>query len=180
MMVEEPFSSAQEVSEELVASGIDAAAAALLAKELANVRGRPGTDVRAIVVDATREPGKVQARSFRLRNWVMNWKAVLFEGVPNLLLAAHSESKYAMIGHLLLGLKTLIEGASMTIGERETRLLIQFWDDGASRVSKDEAERKSGWPKPEFENSLNVLLEIGAIDIDDDEWIYKTELIYFV
>jgi hypothetical protein len=181
MMNDKPIENSSALDAELDLAGVTDD----IRKLICDHASEPGTSeaelvLKRIVVKDGKEPGTRKVLSARLQNWVLNWKTLLFDAVPSIAGGLGSSSKIGIVVGLLKGVKALVEGALVELGEREAQLVMLFWSDENPVLSKSAALSTSGLPSAEFEHALDGLLALGIIDIEDDSRIIKTERILFV
>jgi hypothetical protein len=180
-MSDSPIESASQFDAELSRAGA-ADEVRRLILDHADEPGAPAAKLafEHIVVTGGKEPGTKKVFSARLRNWVLNWKKLLFDAGLNFAGGLASSSKVGIAVGLLKGLKSLVDGALVELGEREASLVLLLWSDERAVVSKNTVLSQSGLTSAEFEKALDGLIALGIIDIEDDNRIIKTERILFV
>lgn len=141
---------------------------------------REDASLGALIARAGAEPGELKVTSARLKNWVLNWKVMLFDAAPAFATASTNEHRLVQILALLKGLKGLLDAGTVTLTEREARLVAAIWSDQEPIVSKAAVQAQVGLDAKEFEAGIDALLRLGIVDIEDDARIVKTEWMLMV
>lgn len=124
--------------------------------------------------------GVSSVSSIRLRHWRVNWKALVLSVPTVVSTTLDSTTTYVQVVNFLTCLALLGDAAVRRLGETEARLLIQIFDQSNDIVNKRDLEVMSGLEKDTFEGAIQTLLELGAIDVEDDARIIKTDTIIYL
>ena len=168
----------------LSASGVEEDVRRKVIRYASRIDSQPAkVDLSALIAREGSAPGRVLVYSVRMRHWTLHLGA-LMEMAAGALAAVgcHSPERSLFCGgRILVALRAMVGASTVSLGEREARLLVNLWcDDAPRRIRKATARARSGLPEDQFEETLNALVEVRAIDIDADEWVVRTDYIVFV
>jgi len=167
----------------LADSGVGEAVRCEIVKNAVRLDTQPGVDLGALLAREGSAPGNVRVISLAARHWMLHL-GDLFEALlssADALGSAQTGDVWSAVLEVLNALRSLASASHVTLGDREARLVVDLWKDGApGRIRKAEALEQCGLADGEFEAALDALLAIGTIDIEAGEWVVRTESIYFV
>ena len=122
----------------------------------------------------------VKVTSARLKNWALNWKAMLFDVAPSIATAATSPYVVVRILALLKALRGLVDASTISLAETDARIVSAIWVETDKVVPKEIVRAAVGLPDDELEKALDRLIALQIIDIEDDTRIIKTEWMLMV
>lgn len=125
--------------------------------------------------------GVKEVRNVSLKNWMVNWPQLLFDaGVALGGAAASGTNPYYRVLLLLACLRSMAKAAIRDLGESEAKLVVLIYESPGDVVDKSLLKNASGLNSKVFEASIDVLLDVGAIALEEDERIFKTSSIIYI
>lgn len=139
-----------------------------------------GQALDVLVARTNSRDGTVSVRSVRFRHWLLNWRALLLDAAPAASAAAYDGPTVQRFLALLVCLKAMAGAATISLGEDEAKLALLIWSTDEQILDKGKILELSGFSEARFESSIQSLLDIGALEVEEDARIIKVERIIFV